>query len=117
MGIEHPPYIAPASLLQALAANPQGRLKEIIDCFNDSFEYWSAVKYKRCPEGMTPVDLWTLVKAARAKASISVWERYGVTLALTGRMQLGIVEEIALNKVKHGYIRSKSFARAIQLPT
>lgn len=87
MGIEHPPYIAPASLLQALAVNPQGQLKDIIDRVNDSFEYWSTVKYKQCPAGVTPVDLWTLVKAARAKSSISVWERYGVTLALTGRMQ------------------------------
>ena len=36
---------------------------------------------------------------------------------LAGLMQLGIVDEIALNKVKRGYIRSKSFARAIQLLT
>lgn len=87
MGIEHPPYLAPTSLLQAMATNPQGQLKEVIDRVNDSFEYWSAVKYKQCPAGVTPVDLWTMVKAARAKTSISVWKRYGVTLSLTGRMQ------------------------------
>ena len=30
---------------------------------------------------------------------------------LAGLMQLGIVDEIALNKIKRGYIRSESFDR------
>ena len=87
MGIEHPPHIAPDNFIRAMTLKPEGQLKEIIHRVNDSFEYWDTVKYKRCPPGITPSELWTMVKAERSKTSISVWASYGATLSLTGSMQ------------------------------
>ena len=67
-----------------------------INKVNETFEYWDTIKYKRCPEGCTPQQLWTYVKAARVKSMMSVWGKYGITLTLTNQMQR-MCHEIDMN--------------------
>lgn len=86
MAIEKSPQIEEKELLLAIfSQNPQ--ISELVDCINESFDYWDTVKYKKCPAGYTPTQLWTAVKAARIKMSINVWNNYEVTLSLTNAMQ------------------------------
>ena len=121
MSIELPPPIPPQQLLQAMAMQPKPHLRQVIDRVNDSFEYWDTVKYRPCPDGITSRDLWTLVKAARAKSAISVWERYGVTLSLTNSMQRLChefdvkwgAEVSAMDDDKHRYLLSSLMEEAI----
>lgn len=87
MTIEKAPQIQMEELLKAIISPHNGQIEELIDKINDSFDYWDTVKYKKCPSGCTSTQLWTYVKAARMKVSMKVWEKYGVTLSLTNRMQ------------------------------
>lgn len=87
MSIEKAPHIKQEDLLAAMIFPQDSGIVEIVDKINDSFEYWDSVKYKQCPDGCTPARLWTLVKAARAKSIIKVWDKYRVSLSLTNLMQ------------------------------
>ena len=66
---------------------PSARVGDMIDKINETFEYWDSIKYKKCPAGCTPQQLWTFVKAARRRSSIKVWDKYDVRLSLTNSMQ------------------------------
>lgn len=87
MSIEKVPTIQQSDLLSAIITPPNEEVEEIVNNINSAFEYWDSVKYKECPEGITPTQLWTYVKAARLKSAIIVWKRYGVSLTLTNSMQ------------------------------
>ncbi len=87
MSIEKVPTIQQSDLLSAIITPPNEEVEEIVNNINSTFEYWDSVKYKECPEGITPTQLWTYVKAARLKSTIMVWKRYGVSLTLTNSMQ------------------------------
>lgn len=75
---------------------PNDKVQEVVNKVNETFEYWDTIKYKRCPEGCTPQQLWTYVKAARVKSMMSVWGKYGITLTLTNQMQR-MCHEIDMN--------------------
>ena len=66
---------------------PSAHIGDMIDKINDTFEYWDSIKYKKCPTGCTPQQLWTFVKAARRINNIKVWDKYDVRLSLTNSMQ------------------------------
>ena len=66
---------------------PSAHVGDMIDKINETFEYWDSIKYKKCPTGCTPQQLWTFVKAARRRSSIKVWDKYDVRLSLTNSMQ------------------------------
>lgn len=83
-------------LLSAMLLTPNDKVKEMVNKINETFEYWDTVKYKRCPDGCTPQQLWTYVKAARVKSMMSVWGKYGITLTLTNQMQR-MCHEIDMN--------------------
>ncbi len=87
MVIERPPIIKKEELFRAIISPHDRQIEEIVERINDSFHYWDAVKYKKCPVGYTPKQLWTLVKASRLKNSMKVWGKYGVNLSLTNMMQ------------------------------
>lgn len=87
MAIEKAPQISKDDWLAAMVFVPDNEMAEVIDKINDAFEYWDTVKYKKCPAAGTPARLWTLVKAARAKSMLKVWEKYGINLSLTSYMQ------------------------------
>lgn len=96
MAIEKAPSVLQTDLLKAMITAPDAQVAEIVDGINETFEYWDTVKYKRCPDGCTPSQLWTQVKAARVKSVMKVWDKYGVTLTLTNHMQR-MCHEIDMN--------------------
>lgn len=87
MSIEKPPFIKQADLFSAVIDPPNEQVEKVVSDINSTFDYWDTVKYKECPDGITPTQLWTYVKAARLKSTIMVWKRYGVSLTLTNFMQ------------------------------
>lgn len=87
MAIEKAPHIQHKALLSAMLSLADSPLAEQIEKINTSFEYWDTVKYKKCHSGYTSQQLWTSVKASRAKMQINVWKRYGINLSLTNAMQ------------------------------
>lgn len=96
MAIEKAPSISQEDLLSAMLLTPNDKVQEVVNKVNETFEYWDTIKYKRCPEGCTPQQLWTYVKAARVKSMMSVWGKYGITLTLTNQMQR-MCHEIDMN--------------------
>lgn len=96
MAIEKAPSISQEDLLSAMLLTPNDKVQEVVNKVNETFEYWDTLKYKRCPEGCTPQQLWTYVKAARVKSMMSVWGKYGITLTLTNQMQR-MCHEIDMN--------------------
>ncbi len=66
---------------------PSAHVGDMIEKINETFEYWDSIKYKKCPTGCTPQQLWTFVKAARRINNIKVWDKYDVRLSLTNSMQ------------------------------
>lgn len=96
MAIEKAPSISQEDLLSAMLLTPNDKVQEVVNIVNETFEYWDTIKYKRCPEGCTPQQLWTYVKAARVKSMMSVWGKYGITLTLTNQMQR-MCHEIDMN--------------------
>ena len=87
MEIERPPHISKKDLFSAMLHQPSAHVGDMIDKINETFEYWDSIKYKKCPTGCTPQQLWTFVKAARRISSIKVWDKYDVRLSLTNSMQ------------------------------
>lgn len=96
MAIEKASSISQEDLLSAMLLTPNDKVQEVVNKVNETFEYWDTIKYKRCPEGCTPQQLWTYVKAARVKSMMSVWGKYGITLTLTNQMQR-MCHEIDMN--------------------
>lgn len=85
--IERPPHINQEELISAMILPQNIQIVNMIDKINEIFEYWDSIKYKKCPADCTSDQLWTLIKAARIKNSIKIWNKYGVTLSLTNSMQ------------------------------
>ena len=85
--IELPPKIDKKTLVNALVKGIDSNIMPIVDKVNDDYEYWDKVKYKKLPEGVTPQMLWANVKASRLRSMILVWEKYGVNLCITNKMQ------------------------------
>lgn len=87
MAIEKAPYISQEELLAAMTLSNDSQVKKLVDKANETFEYWNTIKYKTCPKGCTPRQLWTYIKAERAKSKMVIWQKYGITLTLTNQMQ------------------------------
>lgn len=68
-----------------LLADPE--IKLLVDDINDSYLYWSDVKYKKLPHGLTSSELWNCVKLSRLSQRIVAWEKYHISFAITNRMQ------------------------------
>ena len=87
MVIERAPEINREELFKAMISLQDRQIEEIVERINDSYDYWDTVKYKKCPVGYTPTQLWTFVKASRLIKLMRVWQKYGVNLSLTNEMQ------------------------------
>ena len=85
--IENPPKIDHQEIFDSLVISPNEDVAALVDKINEGYEYWDAVKYKKCPKGYSPQMLWNYVKISRMKNKISVWPKYGITLAITNQMQ------------------------------
>ena len=58
----------------------------LIDKINEEYEYWDSVKYKKCPEGYSPEELWKRVKASRILMMEYTWDKYDVSFGFTNKM-------------------------------
>ena len=85
--LEKPPYIENHDLVHAMLSSGSPDITRAVEKINETYEYWDAVKYMRCPAGMSPKQLWTYVKVSRMSNAISAWSKYGITLSLTNSMQ------------------------------
>lgn len=86
--IEKAPLITEEELLEVMLLRPASEeVVRMVEKINDSYDYWDTVKYKKCPDGCDARQLWAYVKGERVKGHILVWEKFGITLSVTNRMQ------------------------------
>jgi Fic family protein len=85
--IERPPKIHINEFYKVLKAKPDEALISLIDKINEKYEYWSDIKYKNPPIGMSNEELWTRVKFSRMQNRIPVWPPYRISLSVTNYMQ------------------------------
>lgn len=83
--IELPPKIDRKIFINAIINGVDANIAPMIEKINEEYAYWDKVKYK-APDGTTPQQLWTLVKASRTKGKIIVWNKYSISLCLTNKM-------------------------------
>ncbi|MBR5469798.1 MAG: Fic family protein [Paludibacteraceae bacterium] len=63
-------------------------LKTFVEEINDSYLYWSDVKYKKNSKlDISPQDLWACVKFDRMLKRKVVWAKYNISFAITNKMQ------------------------------
>lgn len=70
-----------------LMNNPE--IKALVDEINETYLYWSDVKYKKCPSNVDipPIELWACVKFSRMLKELVVWKKYNISFSLTNNMQ------------------------------
>lgn len=92
--IELPPHITPdkENILYIVSPTIKERLLHI----NNEYLYWSDVKYRVQDTGLTPKELWRLVKQSRSSRDISVWPDFNLHFSLTDKMQC-LCHEFDLN--------------------
>ncbi|MBP3534569.1 MAG: Fic family protein [Muribaculaceae bacterium] len=62
-------------------------IAERIAQINNGYLYWSDVKYRTQDTGLTPEELWALVKESRRARDTAVWPEFNLHFALTDTMQ------------------------------
>lgn len=85
--IEQPPRITRPLINRAFTLLSAPDFKCFVEEINDLYLYWSDVKYKKSPVTVTPEELWASVKVSRELKKISVWLKYGISFAISNRMQ------------------------------
>lgn len=85
--IEQPPQIKEPSLQKALEIVQRDDARQMINDANDNYWYWSDVKYRPLPDGISVDDLWSAIKFSRLSQSRVISKKYRITLFITNRMQ------------------------------
>ena len=85
--IESPPKLDKRTISKIALIMDNPEVEKLIGEINQNYLYWSDVKYKKLPEGITNFELWAAVKASRILQRIFQWDRYGMTVTMTNRMQ------------------------------
>ncbi len=87
--IESPPFVTIKNkeLLNALKLLSNSEVASMIDRINADYEYWSDVKYKKLPQGVTVSELWACVKLSRIMQSVFTWQKFDVSAVVTNKMQ------------------------------
>ncbi|MCQ2349575.1 MAG: Fic family protein [Paludibacteraceae bacterium] len=88
--IEQAPKFSIEELMQFVIKTISNRaLKDCVNAINQDYLYWDKVKYKSCPEGYDPEQLWGCVEGSRQLSSVHVlgWEPYHIHFLLTNFMQ------------------------------
>lgn len=87
--IESPPTITDQerqNRKQIMASDGYPLVVEVISKINDEYLYWSDVKYRSQPLGLTPKDLWCIVKYSRSQADVQIPGFADLHFGLTNRM-------------------------------
>ena len=85
--IEKPPVLTQKLSLFALQQISNPFVLSMLSPINDRYLYWSDVKYKSRPEGMTPEQFWALIVLSRQMLRAYQWPKYGILVTVTNRMQ------------------------------
>lgn len=85
--IEPTPKISKPLDKKFLSLYERADVQAIIQTANNEYWYWTDLKYKKKPEDISSEELWSLVKFSRLMIRGFQWERYGITLPITNRMQ------------------------------
>ena len=64
-----------------------GELKDIVSQANEKYVYWSDLKYKKRPDGVSAETLWALVSFSRDMLVNYFWPTYQVRIPVTNYMQ------------------------------
>ena len=83
--IEQPPKNTNVDSLQSALSKNRGAF-ESINRLQDSYAYWSEVKYKQIEGIPDPETIWSLLKSIRTAKSIDVFPKYHLHFSLTNRM-------------------------------
>ena len=94
--IELPPKQGDRITIQTLTLLKSEEVREIIDSANEKYLYWSELKYKKCPQGITHENLWQVVSVSRDMLVNYVWPKYQIRIPVTNYMQ-GICHYFDMN--------------------
>lgn len=85
--IEAAPKMNSELTAKAIALLEKSTINSLVNEINESYLYWSEVKYKTLPEGLLPMELWACVKLSRMLQRVSVWNKYGISFTMTNQIQ------------------------------
>ena len=85
--IESPPILSIQSLQTAAGRMNDPLIKAVLEPINDRYMYWSEVKYRKRPDGLSQEELWALVVLSRLLLSVYRWPKYDVLVTVTNQMQ------------------------------
>lgn len=73
--------------LQIISSEKYAEIADVVNKINSDYLYWSDVKYRARTLGISPVELWAIIKLIRERADIPVTGFDNLHFALTNRMQ------------------------------
>lgn len=85
--IEQVPRIDEGSVRKAFALLQRNDVRQLVAAANDEYWYWSEAKYKPRPADVTSEEWWATIKLSRLTQQKTVWPKYGITTAVTTKMQ------------------------------
>lgn len=86
--IEQPPKTFSDALVQkALLLTTRPDLQSLLNEADDNYWYWSDVKYKKMPSDITIQEFWFTMKFNRKAKQVFVWDKYGIKVSVTNKMQ------------------------------
>lgn len=85
--IEKPPKITKYNATEISRLLNIDNINNLVADINTKYLYWSDVKYKNLPAGITHEQLWECVKWSRAGQMLLLWNKYNVKIPFTPDMQ------------------------------
>lgn len=86
--IESAPKVESRDLSKAIRISSNPVVKQLVDKINQEYDYWSDVKYKKLPEGITSSELWACVKLNRLLSSRELtFGKHVFVISITDNMQ------------------------------
>lgn len=85
--MEPTPKISQSSAEKVIRLYARPDVRAAVEKINDDYLYWSDVKYRPLPDGMSAEDLWAVVKFSRRVNQVFEWPKYHITVSVTNFMQ------------------------------
>lgn len=85
--IEQCPKLNNKMIVKAVRCLSDDSINSFVEALNDSYPYWSELKYKKIPSELTHEELWACVKISRNLKKMSVWDKYDIKFSITNKMQ------------------------------
>ena len=85
--IEQPPKIRQYNVAELTRLLQNEDINNLVLDINSKYLYWSDIKYKQFPDGLTPQKLWECVKFTRTGQMLLLWGKYNLNVPFTPAMQ------------------------------